>query len=245
MNKPVAVGPCNNTIGSYGLVAPTLKPLVAYTRVSTEQQGRSGLGIDGQRKAIAVFAEANGFFVVAEFEEHQSGKGADALERRPQLAAALAAARKLRCHVIVSKLDRLSRDVTFIAGLMSQRVPFISTDLGADADPFLLHLYAALAEKERAMISARTRSALAELKAKGVQLGNRTNLAEASAKGASVNRAEADRFAANVLPVIDAIQTAGIASHRGIAAELNARRVETARGGVWNAMQVGRIMARA
>lgn len=244
MSKAVGMGLCDKSEGSSGVVTPVLRPLVAYLRVSTDKQGKSGLGIEAQRKAMAAFAEANGFVVVTEFEEHQSGKGADALERRPQLASALAAARKLRCHVIVSKLDRLSRDVAFIASLMAQRVPFVVAELGEDVDPFLLHLYAALAEKERAMISARTRAALAELKAKGVQLGNRTNLAEASAKGASVNQGEADRFAANVLPVIDAIRAGGIASHRGIAVELNARRVETARGGAWNGAQVGRIMTR-
>ena len=99
--------------------------------------------------------------------ETESGKGADALDRRPQLAAALDAARKAKCPVIVAKLDRLSRDVAFISGLMAQRVPFIVAELGADADPFMLHLYAALAEKERRLISERTKSALAVRKASG------------------------------------------------------------------------------
>jgi DNA invertase Pin-like site-specific DNA recombinase len=102
---------------------------------------------------------------------------------------------------VVAKLDRLSRDVHFIPGLMTQRVPFIVAELGAGADPFMLHIYAALAEKERALISDRTRAALAQKKAQGVVLGNRTNLADASAKGADANRAAADAFAANVLPV--------------------------------------------
>ena len=166
------------------------------------------------------------------------------MERRPRLAAALASARKLRCPVVVAKLDRLSRDVAFIAGLMAQRVPFLVAELGEGVDPFVLHLYAALAEKERALIAARTRAAMAGLKARGVQLGNRTNLGEASAKGASVNRASADAFAANVLPIVATIRAAGITSARGIAAELNARRVETARGGAWSAVQVGRLLAR-
>ena len=117
------------------------------------------------------FAAAEGFELVAEFVEVETGKGADALDRRPQLAAALAVGRQHKCPVIVAKLDRLSRDVAFIAGLMAQRVPFIVAELGVDADPFMLHIYAALAEKERRLISERTRSALAARKAQGARLG--------------------------------------------------------------------------
>jgi len=94
--------------------------------------------------------------IIAEFVEAQSGKGADALDQRPQLAAALAAAKAAKCSVLVSKLDRLSRDVAFVAGLLAQRVPFIVAELGRDADPFMLHLYAALAEKERRLIAERS-----------------------------------------------------------------------------------------
>jgi len=108
--------------------------------------------------------------LVGERTEIETGKGADALERRPELAAALADARKAKCPVLVAKLDRLSRDVHFISGLMSHRVPFIVAELGADADPFMLHLYAALAEKERRLIGERTRSALAARKAQGAKL---------------------------------------------------------------------------
>lgn len=217
------------------------RSLVAYVRVSTDRQGKSGLGLEAQRALIASFAQANGFELIEEFEEIQTGKGADALERRPQLAAALAAARKRRCAVIVAKLDRLSRDVAFISGLMAQRVPFLVAELGEGVDPFVLHLYAALAEKERALISARTKAALGSLKAKGVQLGNRTNLAVASAKGAATNKREAQIFAENVQPIIASIKASGITSLRGIAAELNARRVETARGGMWTATHIKRI----
>ena len=109
---------------------------VAYLRVSTLQQHRSGLGIEAQRLAIGRFAEAEGIQVIAEFVEAETGKGADALDRRPQLAAALAAARSAKCAVLVSKLDRLSRDVAFVSGLMAQRLPFIVAELGRDADPF-------------------------------------------------------------------------------------------------------------
>src|SRR5215204_6066890 len=126
---------------------------IAYYRVSTQRQGRSGLGIEAQRSTVTRFAEAEGITLLQEFVEIESGKGSDALDRRPQLAAALAAARIAKCPVVVAKLDRLSRDVAFVAGLMAQRVPFIVAELGADADPFMLHLYAALAEKERRLIA--------------------------------------------------------------------------------------------
>ena len=135
------------------------RTLVGYIRVSTSQQGRSGLGIEAQREALARFAQAEGFTLVREFVEVETGKGSDALDRRPQLTAALAEARKQRCPVVVAKLDRLSRDVHFISGLMAHRVSFLVAELGPDVDPFILHLFAALAEKERAMIAARTKAA--------------------------------------------------------------------------------------
>src|ERR1700716_2079768 len=138
--------------------------VITYVRVSTSKQGRSGLGIEAQRQSLHQFAKAEGLELVREFVEVETGKGSDALDRRPQLKAALGAARKLRCHVAVAKLDRLSRDVHFISGLMAHRVPFLVADLGADVDPFVLHLFAALAEKERAMISVRTKEALARAK---------------------------------------------------------------------------------
>src|SRR5213596_674742 len=149
---------------------------IAYLRVSTKQQHRSGLGIEAQRAAVTRFAEAEGLAVIAEYVEAETGKGADALDRRPQLAAALSAARAAKCSVVVAKLDRLSRDVAFVAGLMAQRVPFIVAELGRDADPFMLHLYAALAEKERRLISERTKAALAAKRASGARLGNPTNI---------------------------------------------------------------------
>ena len=146
-----------------------LRPLVAYVRVSTGRQGRSGLGLDGQRAALARFAETEGFEIATTFTEVETGKGSDALNRRPQLAAALAEARRRKCAVAVAKLDRLSRDVHFISGLMAHRVPFLVAELGADIDPFVLHLFAALAEKERAMIGKRTREALQAAKVRGVK----------------------------------------------------------------------------
>jgi DNA invertase Pin-like site-specific DNA recombinase len=221
-----------------------MRQIVAYVRVSTGQQGKSGLGIEAQRDAIARFADAEGCEIIAEHVEIETGKGADAIERRPQLAAALAAARKAKASVVVAKLCRLSRDVAFISGMMAKRVAFIVTELGADADPFMLHIYAALAEKERNLIADRTRAALAAKKAQGAVLGNRTNLAEAQAKGVTINRAAADAFAANVLPIVKQIQAAGAATPRAIAAALNARGIRTARGGAWHDSTVRNLLAR-
>jgi DNA invertase Pin-like site-specific DNA recombinase len=161
---------------------PHTTPIVTYVRVSTSGQGRSGLGIEAQRQGLAHFAQAERFEVVREFVEVETGKGSDALDRRPQLKAALAAARKLRCHVAVAKLDRLSRDVHFISGLMAHKVPFLIAELGPVVDPFVLHLFAALAEKERTLISTRTRQALSAAKARGVALGSpRLHMARKSA----------------------------------------------------------------
>jgi len=220
------------------------KPLVSYLRVSTKEQGRSGLGIDAQRAAIARFAAGEGFAIVAEYVEVETGKGADAIERRPQLAAALAEARRHgKCAVAVSKLDRLSRDVHFISGLMAHRVPFIVAELGADVEPFVLHLYAALAEKERALISQRTKAALTAAKARGQVLGN-PKLAEARVTAHDRLRAGADAFADSVAPAIREAQAAGAKTLRAIAAALNGRGIGTARGGRWDPKTVSNVLAR-
>jgi DNA invertase Pin-like site-specific DNA recombinase len=217
--------------------------IITYIRVSTSQQGRSGLGIEAQRQTLHQFAQAEGFTVSREFVEVETGKGADALDRRPQLKAALATARKQKCHVAVAKLDRLSRDVHFISGLMAHKVPFLVAELGPDVDPFVLHLFAALAEKERALISTRTRQALSAAKARGVSLGNpRLHVARKSAVQAV--KTEADRYAANVLPIIREAQKAGANTLRQIAEALNARGIATARGGQWYAQSVANVLQR-
>ena len=215
-----------------------MKQAISYIRVSTARQGKSGLGLEAQREAIARFAEAEGFEIVAEFVEVETGKGADALDRRPVLKTALEAAREIGAPVVVSKLDRLSRDVAFIAGLMAQKVSFIVAELGADCDPFMLHLYAALAEKERAVISQRTRDALAAAKQRGVVLGQhgRDVLAPKNKKAAQ------DR----AMAISDLIKTkldAGL-SLRAITAELNAENVPTARGGQWHLTSTKRFVDR-
>jgi DNA invertase Pin-like site-specific DNA recombinase len=141
--------------------------------------------------------------------------------------------------VLVAKLDRLSRDVAFIAGLMAQRVPFIVAELGPDADPFMLHIYAALAEKERRLISARTKAALQAAKGRGKQLGR--NGAE---RLAPTYRAEAVRRAGELTPVIEEVRAAGASSLRQIAAGLNQRSILAAQGGAWSPMQVKRVLER-
>jgi DNA invertase Pin-like site-specific DNA recombinase len=218
--------------------------LIRYIRVSTATQGKSGLGIEAQREALIRFEQAEGFECVREFVEIETGKGADAMDRRPQLAAALNEARRLRCPVAVAKLDRLSRDVHFISGLMAHRVPFVVAELGPDVDPFILHLFAALAEKERALISARTKAALAAAKARGVTLGGPRLTAARKSAVASI-KAAADHHAANVLPVIREIQKSGARSLHQIADALNARGIATARGGAWHAKSVSNVLARA
>jgi DNA invertase Pin-like site-specific DNA recombinase len=218
-------------------------PLIAYLRVSSAQQGRSGLGLEAQREAVARFAVAEGFEIVREFVEVETGKGADALDKRPQLKAALAAARKLKCPVGVAKLDRLSRDVHFISGLMVHRVAFLVADLGADVDPFILHLYAALSEKERAMIAQRTKVALAAAKARGTVLGG-PKLAEAREIAQVSIKANADRHAASVLPIIKAVKKAGATTLREIAKALNDLGVQTPRGGDWHPTSVKNVLDR-
>src|SRR4026209_1868681 len=199
--------------------------VVAYLRVSTQRQQRSGLGIEAQRATVARFAEAEGFRIIAEFVEAETGKGADALDRRPQLAAALAKAKTAKCSVLGAKLDRLSGDVAFVSGLMAQRVPFIVAELGRDADPFMLHLYAALAEKERRLIAERTKAALAAQKAAGAQPGNPRNIAPAGEIGRRIQGTAAYAFVAGLIPVIEAIRSTGATTLEAMTQALNQRSI--------------------
>jgi DNA invertase Pin-like site-specific DNA recombinase len=221
--------------GMFQSEGQAMQNAIAYVRVSTTGQAKSGLGLEAQRIAIADFAAANGYEVGQTFEEAESGKGgADALTRRPELAAALKAARKARGPVIVAKLDRLSRDVHFISGLMAHRVPFIVTELGADTDPFLLHIYAALAEKERRLISERTKAGLAAAKRRGTKIGGWTAGSEAS-------RAAADALADRMRSVM--AELVALSANQA-EAELNRRKVATASGGRWHAVTVIRLRKR-
>src|SRR5689334_19296244 len=143
---------------------------VAYYRVSTEKQGRSGLGLDAQQDAVARYLNGGEWELLETFTEQETGKGANALDRRPQLRAALDYARKAKATLVIAKLDRLSRNVAFVATLMESGVPFVAVDM-PHAKTFELHIRAALAEEERRMISERTRAAMVAAKARGVVLG--------------------------------------------------------------------------
>src|SRR5882757_291961 len=211
---------------------------IAYVRVSTSSQGRSGLGLEAQRAAIARFAETEGLDITQVFEEIETGSGADALERRPQLAAALKAARKAKAPVLVAKLDRLSRDVHFISGLMAHRVEFVVCDLGRQSDPFVLHLYAALAEKERGMISARTKAGLQAAKRRGTKLGmsarSKREVRKIAASGAKANQVAAVERTESLRWAVESALNNG-ASLRKAAELLNERNIASPGGGRWHA----------
>jgi len=207
-----------------------MRDAIGYIRVSTARQGRSGLGLEAQLATISRFAEAEAFNVVETFTETESGANDD----RPQLNAAIERARKAKAPIICAKLDRLSRDVHYISGLMKHRVPFIVAELGADTDPFLLHIYAALAEKERALIARRTKDALAAAKARGVIMGGLRD------KGVQL-RAEALERAEALRPVF--AELSGF-SHRAAAKALNERGIKTMTDKAWTAVQIIRVRVR-
>jgi DNA invertase Pin-like site-specific DNA recombinase len=209
--------------------------IVAYYRVSTQRQGKSGLGLEAQRKAVTAYAASQGLTVAEEFTEVETGKGADALERRPVFAKALAKAKKIKAVIAVAKLDRLSRDVAFIATLMAKKVEFVTAD-DPTKSPFMLHIKASVAQEERRMIAQRTREALAAAKERGVKLGGMT-------AGSIRSHEDAKARALALKPAIDAIKAAGLTSLRQIAAALTERGFAPAQGGEWSAMQVKRVLA--
>jgi DNA invertase Pin-like site-specific DNA recombinase len=222
---------------------------VSYLRVSTERQGRSGLGLEAQRKAVEDYLNGGAWQLLREYVEVESGKRSD----RPQLLAALAHAKATGATVLIAKLDRLARNVAFISNLMESGVEFVAADMPM-ANRLTVHVLAAVAEHEREMISQRTRAALGAAKARGKRLGNPNGARALRAAGAGQagwtvgaagNRAAADKFAGGLAPVIAAIRADGIASLEGIAAELNARGILTARGGQWYATTVRNLLARA
>jgi len=210
---------------------------IAYYRVSTDKQGRSGLGLDAQRLAVATFVAGRGE-IAAAFTEVESGRKND----RPQLAAALAECRRRKARLIIAKLDRLARNVAFIANLMESGVDFVAVDM-PEANRLTIHILAAVAEHEREMISRRTKDALAAKKARGARLGN-PNPRPASRKGIAAIQAQTAEHHATVSPLIETLQQQGL-SLRAIARELNRRHVATARGGLWYATTVGNLLRSA
>ncbi len=217
--------------------------LIAYYRVSTRKQAGSGLGLDAQRQAVQQYATGRNADVIAEYVETESGRKSD----RPRFAEALAHARRTRATIIIAKLDRLGRSVHFISGLMESGVPFDCADRPG-ADPFRLHIEAAIAEEEARKISQRTKEALQAAKRRGVLLGasrpqcrNLTDVARR--RGATTTQAKAAVYYADVLPTIRERRTAG-ATLEAIAAELNQGDSVTLSGLPWTAVAVYRLLAR-
>ena len=219
---------------------------IAYYRVSTGKQGRSGLGLEAQRTAVANYLNGGNWHIVKEFTEVESGKRAD----RPQLEKALKAARLHHVPVVVAKVDRLTRSVAFLSKLLEAGVDVRFADLPQIEGPtgrFMLQQMASVAELEAGLISKRTKDALAAAKKRGQKLGgNRgTKLSnEARKAGNAANARQADERAADIAPTVAELRERGITTLRAIASELNARKIPTATGGEWSATQVNRVLAR-
>jgi DNA invertase Pin-like site-specific DNA recombinase len=207
---------------------------VAYYRVSTDRQGRSGLGLEAQREAVTRHVASHDGKLIADFCEIESGKRSD----RPQLAAAIAAAKKAKATLIIAKLDRLARNVHFISGLMESGVDFVAAD-NPHANKLMVHLLAAFAEHEREQISQRTKDALAAAKTRGTRLGR-----NGADRLAPAYRAEAVERARQLAPVLAELKDAGMSARR-MAAELTARGIPTPTGGRWHAQTVLRMIDRA
>lgn len=216
---------------------------VSYIRVSTARQGQSGLGLEAQQAAVAAFVQQRGGEVLAEYVEVESGRKAD----RPQLAAALAEAKRQGAVLLIAKLDRLARNVAFISGLLESGAEVQACDM-PEANRFVLHIMAAVAEQEAEAISARTKAALQAAKARGVALGWAQPQRDAEAHraavaaGAASTAAKADTFAERLRLIVQSFAEG--ASLRDIARELNARGIFTPRGKEWQAASVRNLLAR-
>ena len=211
----------------------TSNAFVAYYRVSTTKQGQSGLGLDAQKSAVANYLARETQVISREFLEIESGRKAD----RPELNRAIAYCRKNKATLLIAKLDRLARNVHFISGLMESGIRFVAIDM-PNADRFMLHVYAAMAEEEARRISQRTKVALAAAKARGTQLGkNATNLAK-------INIAAAEQIAIDIGPKIQFLRNTKKFSFRRIADQLNSENVSTYRNARWHATSVWRIFSR-
>jgi DNA invertase Pin-like site-specific DNA recombinase len=212
---------------------------IAYYRVSTAQQGRSGLGLEGQRAAVAAFLNGGRWQLLGEYTEVESG----ANNARPELAKALDACRLKGAALVIARLDRLSRDAHFLLGLERAGVDFIAADM-PNANRMTVGIMSVIAEEERRMIAARTRAALAAAKARGVALGGWKGGRKVDGQlGADANRKRADAFAAKLAPVVGGMQGRGL-TLREMAAELTAQGIRTPRGGQWSACAVRNVLLR-
>jgi DNA invertase Pin-like site-specific DNA recombinase len=219
--------------------------VVAYFRVSTEAQGRSGLGLDAQREAVTTLCQQRGWEIVAAFTEVESGKRND----RPELLAAMKRAKVTGSRLVIAKLDRLSRNVAFLAQLQDSGAKFTAADM-PEADEFTVHILAAVAQRERKLTSNRTKGALAAAKARGMKLGN-PNGADAIRRAGKGNTAAIDAVrknavgrAAEYAETIDDVRAGGATSLPAIARELNERGIVTARGGRWHPSSVRNLLIR-
>src|SRR6266404_1815587 len=221
--------------------APGVPRFVSYYRVSTAQQGASGLGLEAQREAVARHVAGAAGVIVAEFQEIESGKKND----RPQIAAALAACRLRRATLVIAKLDRLARNVHFISSLMESGVDFVACD-NPHATRLTIHILAAVAEHEREMISQRTIAALAAAKARGVKLGNPHLTPGDTRRARRARTAQANEYAAAAHVYIEEARNAGCNACGAIAKALTARGIETPMGSRdWSRTQISRVIARA
>lgn len=209
---------------------------VAYLRVSTDKQGKSGLGLEAQREAVARYVAANGVDLIGDHIEVETGKGANALSKRPELVAALATAKREKAGLIIAKLDRLARNVHFISGLMETGVEFAVADM-PNADRFQLHLFAALAEKEAEVISQRTKAALAAAKDRGTELGKHGKVLAARNQAEAMDRLEP--IAADLL----ALKAEGLSVRKMVEA-LNSRAIPSPAGGKWHPASLHKALAR-
>lgn len=213
---------------------------IAYFRVSTQKQGASGLGLEAQKEAVGRFLNGGEWELAAEYQEVETGKGSDALAKRPQLKAALAACRKEGATLIIAKLDRLARNVHFVSGLMESKVKFVACDM-PEANELTIHIMAAFAEHEAKRISQRTKDALAVAKSRGIVLG------KAGANNLRPNiearQKLADDFADRLRPLLDGMKARNL-SQRAMVEELNAVGVPAPKGGKWMLSQVQRTLMR-
>lgn len=217
---------------------------IAYYRVSTDRQGRSGLGLEAQQEAVHSFLSQRSHTLIAEKVEIESGRNAD----RPELAAAFALCRLHRATLIIAKLDRLARSVAFVSNILESGVDFVAADF-PEANRLTIHILSAVAEHEARMISERTKAALRAAKARGVALGgDRGNLPSVAARGAQASAAvrsqQAVERARDLAPLIGSLRDAGH-SFEAIASELDDRGIPSARGGLWTGQKVSRLMRRA
>lgn len=213
---------------------------IAYYRVSTQKQGISGLGLEAQKSAVTNYLKGSDCALIGEFEEVETGKGSNALNKRPQLRAALAAAKKAKATLVIAKLDRLARNVHFISGLLETGVEFIAVDM-PNANKTMLQIFASMAEWERDAISARTKAAYDAKKARYTTLGVefKCNLAN----NIKERKDAASAFAESIRVNIEGFTLRGL-SQRSMVVELNQAEINTSKGGKWSLIQLQRVIAK-